>query len=178
MFRTYKESDFQELLRLRCLLYPNHSEQELYNELIAFFYHPHSNPFRNYDMWTSFVYQREDGSLGGFIDSGFIYEDEYKERLVQFGNTDYFDQTQRFLSSCHSIPVVESWYVDEDLRGKHIGIHLMCKAEQWVKEHGCPFILSDTDNFRDVSKRAHTSLGYDTYHIDQNGCHYFYKRLV
>lgn len=178
MLREYTAHDFGELMRLRCLLYPNHSEQELHAELMAFFYSSHRNSFRNYDLWTSFVYQRQHGGLGGFIDIGFVCADEYLERLVHFVDTDYFDQIQRILSSGCPIPVVESWYVDEDLRGNRIGFQLMQQAEQWVKDEGYPFILSDTDDFRDVSKKIHQSYGYTMYHVDDDRCHYFYKSIT
>lgn len=177
MIRKYKKNDFCELLRMRCLLYSNHSMDELNNELTAFLHNPHSNDFINYDLWTSFVYQRENFRLGGFIDIGFIYADTFKQRLIHFDNTEYFSQIQQRLSLGLSIPVVESWYVDENLRGKHIGTQLMLHAEQWVKNNCCPFILSDTDDFRDISKKAHASFGYNNYHIDGNRCHYFYKAI-
>ena len=178
MLRKYIENDFAELLRMRCLLYPHHTKQELSDEITAFFYNSHKNPFANYDLWTSFVYQRENGGLGGFIEIGFICAQDYKERLAHFTDTDYFEQIEKLLSLGKPIPVVESWYVDKDLRGEHIGTQLMRQAEQWVKENGYSFILSDTDDFRDVSKKAHKSLGYDNYYIASNGCHYFYKKIT
>ncbi|MCD8352119.1 MAG: GNAT family N-acetyltransferase [Planctomycetaceae bacterium] len=178
MIRTYREHDFEELLRLRCLLYPKHSTQELRDEVTAFFYHPHANRFRNYDLWTSLVYGRGDGRLGGFIEIGFVSAVDYEEKLEDFRNTAYGDEVRQRLAANLPIPVVESWYVDEDLRRKRIGAQLMLHAAQWVREHGCLFILSDTDDFRDVSKKAHQSLGFDTYHIDAEGCHYFFKRLI
>gem|GEM_PF-6374162 len=178
VIRNYIENDVGELLRMRCLLYPDHSREELNDEIMAFAYRPHSNPFVNYDVWTSFVCQRESGGLGGFIDVGFMYAGDYKERLPHFMDTVYFEQMQAHLSAGLSVPVVESWYVDEDLRGKRIGTQLMRQAERWVKERNCPFILSDTDDFRDVSQKAHQAFGYDNYYIAPNGCRYFYKRIV
>lgn len=177
MFRKYKESDFDELLRLRCLLYTNYSKDELNREIKSFMFQPHNNPFRNYDSWTSFVYQKENGELGGFIDIGLIYAKDYLENLNHFIDTDYFGQIQQHLSLDYPIPLVESWYVEEVSRGKHIGSELMKLAEQWIKDKGYLFILSDTDDFREVSKKAHKAYGYDNYYVDNNGCHYFYKQI-
>ena len=173
MIREYQKNDFTELLRLRNLLYFDDNKNELYDELHSCF---QGDPY--YDLWTIFVYQRNDGSLGGFIEIGFVQADEYKDRLSHFINTDYYEEIHQFLTEGKSIPVVESWYVDDDLRGQHIGYELMVQAEEWVKKNACPFILSDTDDFRDVSQIAHKSFGYDEYHIDKDGCHYFYKRTL
>lgn len=175
MIREYKESDFEELLRMRCLLYPRHTRQELREEIAAFVHHPHQNPFRNYERWTSFVHPRKTGGLCGFIDVGFVYADEYREQLAHFAGTPYARQMEQWVAEGRAVPVVESWYVDEDARGKHIGSGLMRRAEAWAKEHGSPFLVSDTDDFRTVSQKAHAALGYTQYHIDEAGCHYFYK---
>lgn len=173
MIREYQKSDFNELWRLRNLLYFDHTKKELYDELLL---NIQGDPY--YDLWTIFVNQRKDGKLCGFIEVGFIKADEYKDRLSHFMNTDYYDEIHKFLSEGKSIPVVESWYVDDDLREKHIGYELMEHAEKWVKNNAYPFILSDTDDFRDISQTAHKSFGYNEYHIDKDGCHYFYKRIL
>ena len=178
MYREYTLNDFDEVLRLRCLLYPHYSKQELSKHLTAFLHQPHVNPFQNYDLFAIFVYQRDSGELGGFIAIGLVNANEYKDRLVHFVGTDYYEQIRQTLSKGHPIPAVESWYVDEDLRGNGIGTQLMLQAEQWVKDNGYSFILSDTDSFRDISKKAHESFGYEIYHIDNEGTYYFYKRIV
>jgi len=172
MFREYYKDDFDELLRLRCLLFFDHTAKKLHEELTD-----NLQGDKYYDLWTMFVYQRENGDLGGFVEIGFINAQSY-DRLENFNGTVYFEQIQEFISLNRPIPVVESWYVDEDLRGKRIGFGLMLQAELWVKNNGCPFILSDTDDFRDVSIKAHKSFGYDNYNIDENGCCLFYKQIV
>ena len=177
MFRRYSESDYDELLRLRCLLYADYSEEDMRAELDAFLHHPRSNAYRNYDSWTSFVYQRETGQLGGFIDVGLVCADDYRQRLTHFSGSAYYAQIDELLQRGRPIPLVESWYVDADARGRRIGTGLMQRAEQWVAERGYPFILSDTDDFRELSKRAHASLGFVNYHVDADGCHYYYKRV-
>jgi GNAT superfamily N-acetyltransferase len=177
MLREYRESDFNELLRLRCLLYTNYTEQEMREEITAFLYHSDNNRFRNYDKWTCYVYQNEDGTLAGFIDVGFVCAKDYKELLDNFKDTDYYNQINDLLATNKPIPVVESWYVDEKKRGFHIGTNLMSQAEKWVKDNGYSFILSDTDDFREVSRGVHKSFGYDEYYVDADGIHYFYKRI-
>jgi GNAT superfamily N-acetyltransferase len=145
LYREFNESDFNELLRLRYLLHFDCEKQETYNEFIE---NLQGNSY--YDLWKMFVYERDNGMLGGFIEIGFINAEKYTERLTNFIDTDYHEELQQRILLKNPIPVVESWYVDEDLRGKHIGMTLMQKAEQWVKDNDCPFILSDTDDFRDV----------------------------
>ncbi|MDQ0362050.1 GNAT family N-acetyltransferase [Breznakia pachnodae] len=177
MLRQYRESDFNELLRLRCLLYTDYTKQEMREEITAFLYHSDNNRFRNYDKWTCYVYQNEDGTLAGFIDVGFVCAKDYKELLDNFNRTNYYDQIQLLLSNNRPIPVVESWYVDEKKRGFHIGMRLMNQAEKWVKDNGYSFILSDTDDFREVSRKAHKSFGYVEYCVDTNLIHYYYKHI-
>ena len=172
MIRTYRGDDFDELWRLRQLLYFDHSAEELRDELYRIM---HGDP--HYDLWTMFVFERADGNLGGFIEIGFIKAGEYRDRLTHFEGTAYYDEINLLLSGDRPIPVVESWYVDEDLRGMGVGKGLMSCAEEWVKANGCPFILSDTDDFREIPKLIYKTLGFDTYHIDEIGCNYFYKRL-
>ncbi|MDF9859200.1 MULTISPECIES: GNAT family N-acetyltransferase [unclassified Breznakia] len=158
-------------------MYTNYTKQEMREEITAFLYYPKNNRFRNYDKWICYVYQNEDETLAGFIDIGLVCAKNYKELLNHFKDTDYYNQINNLLISDKPIPVVEPWYVDEKQRGFHIGEKLMSQAEKWVEDNGYSFILSDTDGFRDVSKRIHNLYGYVEYCVDSNDIHYHHKYL-
>lgn len=63
---------------------------------------------------------------------------------------------------CETSPVgyIESWYVDEHLRGQKLGRELVHVAEQWAREKGCVEMASDTWLENEVSIAAHLKLGY------------------
>lgn len=87
-----------------------------------------------------FVAEREDGSLGGFLE---LSVRNYAEGCA--GDT----------------PYVESWYVDEDLRGAGVGRALMEAAEQWAREHGSTVLASDALLNNSLSHAAHQALGFE-----------------
>jgi aminoglycoside 6'-N-acetyltransferase I len=64
---------------------------------------------------------------------------------------------------CETSPVgyIESWFVDEDLRGQGIGGMLVHTAENWARERGCTEMGSDTWLENQVSIEAHKKLGYE-----------------
>jgi hypothetical protein len=76
VYREYIEDDFTELLRMRYSLFFDEPQQETYD---TFMEDLQGHPY--YDLWTMFVYQRDNGMLGGFIEIGFIYAKNYAERL-------------------------------------------------------------------------------------------------
>jgi aminoglycoside 6'-N-acetyltransferase I len=87
-----------------------------------------------------FVVERPDGRLGGFL--------ELSVRNYAEGCTG-------------ATPYVESWYVDEDLRGSGAGRALMDAAESWAREHGYTELASDALLDNSVSHAAHQALGFD-----------------
>jgi aminoglycoside 6'-N-acetyltransferase I len=87
-----------------------------------------------------FVIDRENGRLGGFLETG----------------------TRRFADGCETFPVgyIEGWYVDPDLRRAGWGRALVKAAEAWALSCGYAEIASDCLLENEVSLRAHTALGY------------------
>ena len=87
-----------------------------------------------------FVVERSDGRLGGFLE---LSVRNYAEGCT--GDT----------------PYVESWFVDEDLRGSGAGRSLITAAEIWAREHGYTELASDAllDNVN--SHAAHRALGFE-----------------
>lgn len=87
-----------------------------------------------------FVVERPDRRLGGFLE---LSVRNYAEGCT--GNT----------------PYIESWFVDEDLRGTGVGGALLAAAEQWAREHGYSELASDALIDNQVSHAAHRALGFD-----------------
>lgn len=85
------------------------------------------------------VAERPSGRLGGLLE---LSVRNYAEGCA--GNT----------------PYVESWYVDEDLRGTGVGRALMEAAEGWAREGGFAVLASDALLDNSVSHAAHRSLGF------------------
>ena len=63
---------------------------------------------------------------------------------------------------CKSSPVgyIGSWYVDPDQRRAGVGRQLLLAAEGWASERGCREMGSDCELDNDVSRQAHTQIGY------------------
>jgi aminoglycoside 6'-N-acetyltransferase I len=87
-----------------------------------------------------FVAEREDGRLAGFLE---LTVRNYAEGCR--GNT----------------PYVESWYIDEDVRGTGIGRQLMEAAERWARDHGYVELASDALLDNTLSHAAHNALGFE-----------------
>jgi aminoglycoside 6'-N-acetyltransferase I len=87
-----------------------------------------------------FVAERQDGRLGGFLELSIR---NYAEGCT--GDT----------------PYVESWYVDDDLRGTGTGRALMEAAERWASDRGFSELASDALIDNTLSHAAHTALGFE-----------------
>lgn len=87
-----------------------------------------------------FVAERRDGRLGGFLE---ISVRNYAEGCS--GDT----------------PYVESWYVDEDVRGTGVGRALMEAAETWARDQGFTALASDALLDNSLSHAAHQALGFE-----------------
>jgi aminoglycoside 6'-N-acetyltransferase I len=86
------------------------------------------------------VAEREDGSLGGFLEAG----------------------TRPYAERCLSSPVgyVEGWWVDPELRRSGVGAMLVSAAESWARSLGLTEMASDTDLANEQGQGAHRALGY------------------
>jgi aminoglycoside 6'-N-acetyltransferase I len=128
--RKIQQTDRSEYLRMRQALWPADYHEV---ELEHFFKSPKPE-------WVTFVAERENGGLCGFI--------EVSERPWAEG--------------CETSPVgyIEGWYVDPDLQRQGVGRLLVDAAEAWAKEQGFIEMGSDALIENETSLKAHTALGY------------------
>ena len=139
--RVAARNDESEWLRMRKLLWPNHTHDELLYELQFYLgiieppYSPIVGPPE-----IAFVADRGDGNLGGFVEVS----------------------THSRAEGCSTSPVgyLEGWWVDDDLRLHGIGRMLVNAAEKWARGLGYTEMASDTDDYRPWSVKAHQKLGY------------------
>ena len=145
MIREATEEDFDEWLRMRVLLYPDHTAEELLAELRKIF---RDRTFSNELDYIILVYEREKGSLGAFV------ETSLRPSAVEF--------------CCHTSPVgfIESFYVDADLRRRGIGRRLLEESEKWATSKGCTEMAVDTDTWRQENPSIYTALGF--VEVDRN----------
>jgi len=118
-------------------LYPDTAEADHVPAIDAYF---NGEQTRELLPVVVFVADRGDGRLGGVLE---LSVREYAEGCT--GRT----------------PYVESWYVDEDLRGKRIGAALIAAAEQWARDRQYTELASDALLDNDVSHAAHRALGFE-----------------
>lgn len=92
------------------------------------------------DRFATFVIERGDGRLGGFLEMG------WRSRAEE----------------CHTTPVayIEGWYVEPDLRRQGLGRDLVRAGEAWAAENGYREIASDSHPENDLGIRAHRALGF------------------
>jgi aminoglycoside 6'-N-acetyltransferase I len=131
--RQVRVGDDAEWMRMRDVLWPG---------LLAQTHETDMAEFRS-DQATQmvFVIDRENGRLGGFLETG----------------------TRRYANGCETSPVgyIEGWYVDPDLRRAGWGRALVQAAEAWARSCGYAEIASDCLLENEVSLKAHTALGYE-----------------
>ena len=130
--RVIRPEDQPEWVRLRDLLWPGSIDD-------------HETETRQFfaladDSLVTFVVDRLDGRLGGFIEVG----------------------QRNYAEGCQTSPVayIEGWYIDADLRRRGFGAALVRAAEQWAQEQGLREICSDTEIDNELSIAAHKAIGY------------------
>jgi aminoglycoside 6'-N-acetyltransferase I len=130
--RPVRPEDRAEWVRMRDLLWPG-SRDDHEAETRRFFTQPD-------ESLVTFVVDRHDGRLGGFIEMG----------------------QRQYAEECTSSPVayIEGWYVDADLRRQGWGAALVKRSERWAQEKGLQEIASDAVIDNEVSITAHKALGY------------------
>ena len=145
LIRSVEERDSDEWLRMRLTLWPDHTVDEMLTEMAS---------LRADESAATFVADRGDGTLGGFVEAGL----------------------RKYAEGCDTSPVgyIEGWYVDADLRAQGIGRALVRAAEDWAIAKGCVDMGSDTWLDNEVSYRAHLAVGYQ----EAERLIHFNKRLV
>lgn len=131
--RALQPDDRAEILRMRHALWPDCSDDMHEYELLQ-------GELANSDSYAVFVYERENGRLGAFIELSVRnrVDGSYSER----------------------VGYIEGWYVDPDLRGKGIGQQQVESGERWTRERGLTEIASDAELANEHSIAAHKALGY------------------
>ncbi len=90
---------------------------------------------------TTFLAERPDGSLCGFVEVG----------------------SRPYAEDCESSPVgyIEGWWVDADVRKRGVGRALIEAAEHWARSRGYSEMASDALIDNDVSHASHKALGFE-----------------
>jgi len=129
--RPLQPSDTAEWFRMRITLWPDHTEVEMRTDMENWRADPKN---------ATFVVDRADGRLGGFIEMGQRnYAEGYETSPVGY---------------------IEGWYVDADLRGQGWGKKLVMAGEAWARKQAFQEVASDTWLDNEASIQAHLALGY------------------
>lgn len=137
MIRQATKNDFGEWLRMRKLLYPEYSQEELLSEIKKIF---HEKTIVGELDYAVFVYEKGKENLGGFIETSI----------------------RQNVSKCQSSPVgyIESLYVDSDIRRNGIARDLVSESEKWIIEKKCSEFAVDTDPNEKGSIAFYLSCGF------------------
>ena len=125
--RGYRPEDRRAYQQLREKLWPDCSDAD-------------NGSWFARDDATTFVAERTDGSLCGFVEVG----------------------SRPYAEGCESSPVgyIEGWWVDADLRRHGVGRALIDAAERWARSKGYSEMASDALLDNDVSHASHKALGF------------------
>lgn len=126
--REIQKTDKTEYLQMRQSLWPDSTAEEVED----FFQQP---------KWTTFVAEKENSKLCGFIEVG----------------------QRPYAEGCETSPVayIEGWYVDPDVQRQGVGRKLVQRAEAWARKNGFTEIASDTWLENETSIEAHKALGFN-----------------
>lgn len=130
--RPITESDFPDWLRMRLLLWPHHSEEEMTSEMMEMFASTNETPV--------FIAVDDEKKGCGFLEGGM----------------------RKYADGCSTSPVgyIEGWYVEPNYRKQGVGGELVIAFEVWCKQRGLLEVASDTWQDNLISITAHTKLGY------------------
>jgi aminoglycoside 6'-N-acetyltransferase I len=131
IIRRAQPEDKHEWVRMRLLLWPEHTEAEMLAEM---------DDILSNEEQPVFVAARTSGGLGGFLEGG---------------TRKYADGCDT-----SPVGYIEGWYVDEDLRQKGVGGKLVQAMEEWARARGMTEMGSDTWLNNETSITAHQHLGY------------------
>ena len=131
--RPVEKSDWQEWLRMRCLLWPSTSVAEHENEMSAY--------FMRGEGFLSWVAEKSDKRLIGFLEASIreVAED----------------------CETRNVGYIEGWYVEPDFRRTGVGRVLVSHAAQWARAKGCKEMGSDCELENEISLKVHLGLGFE-----------------
>lgn len=126
--REVRRDEKQAYQRMRLDLWPDCSDADI-------------DPWLDAPDSTTFVAERPDGTLCGFVEVG----------------------TRKYAEGCETSPVgyVEGWWVDEDVRRTGLGRALLTAAEDWARGMGYTEMGSDALLDNTVSHASHRACGYE-----------------
>jgi aminoglycoside 6'-N-acetyltransferase I len=135
--RLLASTDRSEWLRLLSGLHPELPEADHVPSIDAYL---SGSSIEELIPSAVFVAERQDGRLAGFLELS----------------------VRNYAEGCSGdTPYVESWYVDEDLRGTGVGRALMEVAEGWARDQGFVELASDALLENSLSHAAHQALGFE-----------------
>src|SRR5688500_2360463 len=130
--RTLRETDLDDWLRLRKLLWDATSDEDHKSEMLDILEHTDS-------QYVLFA-QTDSGRLIGLLEASI-------RPYVEDCETDH-------------VGYLEGWFVEPEFRKQGIGRELVRQAELWAIEKGCTEMASDAEIGNDMSLAAHLNLGY------------------
>ena len=130
--RPYRDSDWDEWLRMSLTLFPGSAPSEL---------EPFMRQFGARQDSQVFIAERPDESVAGF---------------VEVGTRPYADGCDS-----SPVGYIEAWYVDPDVRRAGYGRALLAAAEEWARQRGYSEMGSDAILGNEISRRAHLAAGFE-----------------
>ena len=130
--RPLRESDIDEWLRLRKLLWDATSDDDHKSEMLDVLDH--------FDSQLVLFAEADDGRLVGLLEASI-------RPYVEDCETDH-------------VGYLEGWFVEPEFRKRGVGRELVRQAESWARDHGCTEMASDAEIGNDLSLAAHLNLGY------------------
>ena len=133
VIREISLQDFFKWQRLRHLLWPYHTLEELCKEM--------EEIYKRTSLDYMFYVAEDNEDILGFI--------EISIRETALG------------CKTNNVGFIEGLYVIEEVRKKGIGKLLIEKGESWAFEKGCKEMASDTNERYPISPIVHKLLGYE-----------------
>lgn len=132
--RALRSGDEDEVLRMRCALWPHHGAPEQRREIEA---HVGGRPEA-----ALLVAERDGAGLCGFAELGL--------RAAAAGCR----------PGPRGVAFLEGWWVDPDRRRSGVGRALVEAGEHWARDLGCPDLGSDALLDNELGRIAHLGLGF------------------
>lgn len=139
--RPVYKPDRAEWVRMRTALWLDDGQNELVDDVAAFFATGTFRWSESLLSWKVLVAERSAGGLCGFVEASI----------------------RPHVDGCSTRPVgyVEGWYVDPEVRRQGVGRRLVEAAERWATAQGCKEMASDAHLGNTVSHEAHKALRFE-----------------